>query len=151
MPTSAIAAYGTLLKRGSSPSGTNNTGSYVTIAEVKSIKGPSIEVSTIDVTTHSSAASGNYREFIPSLIDAGEIELDLNWTPADTTHANIWTDLTSRTKRDWWLQTTANAAGASANLQFSGYVVGFPKEFPTDDVQSATITIKITGAITQNT
>lgn len=151
MASNAIAAYGTLLKRGSSPSGTNNSGSYVTLGEVKNISGPSTEVSTIDVTTHSSAASGNYREFIPSLIDPGTIDVELNWVPSDTTHQNLWSDLTARTKRDFWIQTPANSSGASANMQFSAYVTGFPKEFPTDDVQTATITLRITGAITINT
>lgn len=151
MPSNAIAAYGTLLKRGAASAGLNTASTYATIGEVKGITGPSTEVSTIDVTTHSSAASGNYREFIPSLIDPGTIDVDLNWAPADNTHALLWTDLTNRTKRDFWLQTTANSSGASANMQFAAYVTNFSKEFATDDVQTATITLKITGAITLNT
>jgi len=151
MASNAIAAYGTLLKRGAATSGSNTFSTYATIGEVKSIKGPSTEVSTIDVTTHSSAASGNYREFVPSLIDPGTIDVELSWVPSDSTHALLWTDLTGRTKRDFWIQTPANASGASANMQFAAYVTNFSKEFPTDDVQSATLTLKITGAITLNT
>jgi len=151
MPTNAIAAYGTLLKRGAASSGSNTFSTYATIGEVKGIKGPSTEVSTIDVTTHSSAASGNYREFIPSLIDPGTIDVELNWAPADSTHALLWTDLTNRTKRDFLIQTTANSSGASAQMLFAAYVTNFAKEFATDDVQTATITLKITGAITLNT
>lgn len=146
MTTQAIPAYGTLLKRGASPSGTSpNT--YTTLGEVKGISGPSTEVSTIDVTTHSSAASGNYREFIPSLIDPGTIDVDLNWVPNDTTHGNIWTDLTSRTKRDWQIITPTTSAASGATVSFAAYVTAFPREFPTDDVMSAKISLRITGAL----
>lgn len=147
MPTQAVPAYGTLLKRGSSASG--QAGPFVTIGEVKNISGPSTEVSTIDVTTHSSAVSGNYREFIPSLIDPGTIDVEMNWVPGDTTHANLWTDLQNRTKRDFQVLTPTNAGAASGSTQsFAAYVVGMPKEFPTDDVQSMTLSLRITGAIT---
>lgn len=149
MPSQALAAYGTLLKRGSSPSGTNqNDASYVTIGEVKSIKGPSTEVSVLDVTTHSSAASGNYREKIPSLIDPGEIEFEINYVPTNSTIQNLRADLVGRTKRDFKLQTPADSTGASSNMLFAGYVTSFPLEFPTDDVMSSNIKITLTGAIT---
>ena len=148
MPSAAIAAYGTLLKRGSSPSGTNINSTYVNIGEVKSIKGPSTEVSVLDVTTHSSAASGNYREKLPSLIEPGEVEFGINYVPSDATIQSMRSDLVNRTKRDFKLQTPADSSGASSNMLFSGYVTSFPLEFPTDDVMSATIKITLTGAIT---
>src|SRR5262245_33508240 len=150
MASQAIAAYGTLIKRGASPSGTTNQ-NYVNLGEVKSISGPSTEVSTIDVTTHSSAAAGNYREFIPSLIDPGTIDVDMNWVPNDTTHANLWTDLQQRTKRDFTIQCPpagGGATGTSASIAFAAYVVGMPKEFPVDDVMSAKLSLRITGALT---
>jgi predicted secreted protein len=143
MPTAALPAYGTLIKRGSSPSG-SSPNAYATIGEVKSIKGPSTKVSVIDVTTHSSAASGNYREKIPSLIDPGEITFDLNYVPTDATLVLLRADLTNRTKRDFQVL----PAGTAQIISFSGYVTDFPLEFPTDDVMSASITITVTGAIT---
>lgn len=148
MPTQAIPAYGTLLRRGSSPSGTSGN-PMVTVGEVKNISGPSTEVSTIDVTTHASAVSGNYREFIPSLIDPGTIDIDMNWVPGSSSHQNLWADLTNRTKRDFEIITPTNGGAASGSTNsFSGYVVGMPKEFPTDDVMSTKLNIRITGAIT---
>jgi len=141
MPSQALAAYGTLLTRGASASGTTpNT--FEAIAEVKSIKGPSTEVSVLDVTTHSSAASGNFREKVPSLIDPGTIEFELNYVPTDATIQAIQDDMLARTKRDWQVL----PAGTSQIISFSGYVTAFPLQFPTDDVMSATITITLTGA-----
>lgn len=153
MPSNAIAAYGTLLKRGSSPSGSNPQ-AYATIGEVKNISGPSREMSTIDVTTHSSAASGFYREFIPSLIDSGELEVELNYVPTDTTLQGLQADFTSRTKRDFRITTpggSGSGSGASQNIDFAAYVTAFPHEFPTDDVMGANITLKITGGVTFGT
>ena len=150
MPSAAIAAYGTLIKRGASASGTSGN-PMSTLGEVKSITGPSTDVSTIDVTTHSSASAGNYREFIPSLIDPGTIDVDMNWVPSDTTHSNLWTDLQQRTNRDFAIQCPpagGGATGTSANITFAAYVVGMPKEFPVDDVMKSKLSLRITGALT---
>lgn len=145
MASQAIPGYGTLLKRGASAGYLPASQNFTTLGEVKSIDGPSTKVSVIDVTTHSSAASGNYMEKIASLIDPGEVTADLNWVPSDTTHQNLRTDLTSRTKRAWCL---ALPSPASANVVFDGYVTDFPLSFPVDDVIGGSITITISGPIT---
>lgn len=150
MPSGAIAAYGTLFKKGTLAAGTASQ-SYATLGEVKNISGPSTEVSVIDVTTHSSAASGNYREYVPSLIDPGTIDVDLNWVHSDTTHQGLWTDMTARTKRDWRIQVPVSQTGGTCNMDFQGYIVAMPKEFPVDDVVGAKLTIQVTGAIAINT
>ncbi len=143
MPSNALAGYGSLLKRGASTSGSASTNyNFVTVSEVKSIKGPNVEVSVLDVTTHSSAASGNYREKVPSLIDPGTIEVEMNWVPTDTTIQGLRSDMTARTKRDWQIW----PAGTSYSINFSGYVTAFPLEFPVDDVIGGTITITLTGS-----
>lgn len=49
-----------------------------------------------DVTTHSSAASGAFREFILTLIDAGTIEFDINYVPTDSVHIGIRNDFLGR-------------------------------------------------------
>ena len=148
MPSKAIPAYGTLLKRGSSAAGTDPQ-TYVTLGEVKNISGPSTEVSTIDVTTHSSAVDGNYREFIPSLIDPGTIDVDLNWVPDDPTHEELWDDLNDRTKRDFQIVCPPSSATPPkvATMEFTAYVTGMPKEFPTDDVMGSKLSLRISGPI----
>ncbi|WP_447979084.1 phage tail tube protein [Candidatus Nitrospira bockiana] len=140
MPSNAIAAYGTLLKRGDGGS----PESFTTVGEVKSISGPSTEVDSIDVTTHSSAAAGAYREFIPSLIDPGTVEFDLNYVPSDVTIHGMRNDMVNRTKRNFQVV----LPGGIQTISFAGYVMSFPLEFPTDDVAQASVTIKITGAVT---
>lgn len=134
----ALAAYGTLIKRE-----TTTPGTFATIAEVKSISGPNMSSDVIDVTTHSSAASGAWREKIASLIDAGELSFDINFIPSAQGHKDLRTDFTSRVKRNFQI-VFPDAGPTTWDIQ--GIVTSFEMEAPTDDVLSASITITITAA-----
>lgn len=140
MPTAAISGYGTLLKRGDG--GSPET--FTTVGEVRSISGPTIETDEADVTTHSSAASGAFREFILTLIDAGNVEFDINYVPTDPTHIGLRQDLINRTKRNFQIVLPASAQ----TISFTGYVKTMPFEFPVDDAIMAKVTIRCTGAPT---
>lgn len=140
MPTQAISAYGTLLKRGDG--GSPET--FTTVPEVRSISGPSMETDEADVTTHSSAAAGAFREFIMTLIDAGSIEFDINYVPSDPVHQGLRSDFLNRTKRNWQLVLPGNIQ----TISFTGYVKTMPFEFPVDDAITQKLTIRCTGAPT---
>lgn len=140
MATQAISAYGTLLKRGDG--GSPET--FTTVPEVRSISGPSMETDEAEVTTHSSAASGAFREFILTLIDAGTIEFDINYVPSDAVHLGIRNDFLARTKRNWQLV----LPGSIQTISFTGYVKTAPLEFPVDDAITMKVTIRLTGAVT---
>ncbi len=140
MASAAISAYGTLLKRGDG--GSPET--FTSVPEVRSISGPSMETDEADVTTHSSAAAGAFREFILTLIDAGTIEFDINYVPSDPVHIGLRTDFLARTKRNWQLV----LPGAVQTISFAGYVKTMPFEFPTDGPVTQKLTIRCTGAPT---
>jgi predicted secreted protein len=140
MATAAISGYGTLLKRGDG--GSPET--FSTVGEVRSISGPSMETDEAEVTTHSSAASGAYKEFILTLIDAGSVEFETNYVPSDTTHIGLRTDFINRTKRNWQIV----LPGAIQTISFSGYVKSMPFGFPVDDAITQKISIRCTGAPT---
>lgn len=135
----AISAYGTLLKRGDG--GAPET--FTTVPEVRSISGPSTETDEAEVTTHSSAAAGAYREYILTLIDAGSIEFDINYVPSNVVHQGVLTDFQNRTKRNWQLVLPGNAQ----TISFTGYVKTFSLEFPTDDAVTASVSIRLTGGV----
>jgi len=134
----ALAAYGVLLKRGD---GATPTETFATIAEVKSISGPSMSTDVLDVTTHSSAVSGAGREKIASLIDWGEISFDLNFIPTNSQHKQLLADLQARGKHNWKL--VFPDVGAT-EWAFEGIVTSFENDMPVDDVLGASITITIT-------
>lgn len=140
MPTQAISAYGTLLKRGDG----GGPETFSTVLEVRSISGPSMETDEAEVTTHGSAAAGNFREFILTLIDAGTVEFETNYVPSDAGHIGIRNDFLNRTKRNWQLV----LPGAIQTISFTAYVKAMPFEFPVDDALMQKVTLRLTGAPT---
>ena len=120
MATAAISGYGTLLKIGDG--GSPET--FTTIGEVRSISGPSMETDEIDVTTHSSAAAGAFREFILGLIDAGSVEFDINYVPGDATHISLRTSFLARSLKNY----QCVLPGAVQTISFAGYVKTMPFE-----------------------
>lgn len=136
--TSATSAFGTLLKIGDGGS----PESFATIAEVKDISGPSMELATEDVTSHSS--TNGWREFIATLLDAGEVSFDINFVPTATTHsysAGLLKDYANKTKRNFQIV----FSGGSPTWTFSAFVTGFEPSMPVEGANTASITLKITG------
>jgi predicted secreted protein len=141
MPSAAIPAYGTLLKRETS----FGSATFVTVAEVKSMSGPSMKGDVIDVTTHSSAASGAWREKISSLLDPGEISFSLNLVPASAGHKALLTDFTGRIKTNYQF---VFPDGGSTTWAFTGYMTQFGAKAEVDGVLEADVTVTLTGAPT---
>jgi predicted secreted protein len=129
--SSATSGKGTLLKR-----------EGVTIAEVRSISGPSMQAETIDVTNMD---SGGWREFITSLKDAGEVSFDVNFLPAGTTHLALLQDFVDSVISEYSLVWTD--AGTST-WTFDGLVTSFQPSAAIADALTASVTIKVSGAPT---
>ncbi|MCK9518049.1 MAG: hypothetical protein M0R74_03315 [Dehalococcoidia bacterium] len=122
--------------------GTTFTWDGVTVAKLKSIGGIELSLDTVDVTTHDSADS--YKEFIPGLIDAGEISLEGLFDYTDTTgqHAML-TDMNARESKTAVI-TFPTATGAT--WTFTGYITKLKiGDAPVDDAIPFTASIKVTG------
>lgn len=112
---------------------------WQTIAEVKSISGPSMTRESIDVTTLNS--TGGYREYIPAIRDGGTVTLSTNYTYAGYVIM----------KQDFQSDALVNyeillADGTS--IEFSGFVQDLPLEVAVDDVISSDVVLKVSGAVT---
>lgn len=118
---------------------------YTTIANGRDLQGPSGSKTMIDTTTKSSTA--RTRTFIPGLIDEGEISLNIVYNPDEPTTVQLITDFqsSSTTAADWKI-----LVDTDDTCTFSGYVSGFSPSAPMDDVQTADITIKVTGVATRS-
>jgi predicted secreted protein len=131
-------AFGTQFQRatGVAPGTT-----YETIANVTSIGGPERTRETIDVTSHDSP--DGWMEFIGGLKDGGEISLDVNYDPAETTHDldDDFDDVLPRNYRIVLLPDTDD----EHTWQISGILTQLGDEFPYDDKMARTMTIKVTG------
>lgn len=112
---------------------------YVDVAEVTSISVLDVSVDSIDVSSHDSASQ--WREFVSGMKDAGELSMEINYDPS--LHGAIWSALgTQRNHR-----ITLTDAGA-ATVAFAGFISGISADAPYDDKLSATVSIKVTGAVT---
>lgn len=124
--------------------GSDGTEIFTTVSELKTIGGPQFSQGTTEVTHMESPNA--YREYIATLLDAGEISSEMNFTNV-AAQTNLIVDLENRVRRNFQL-TFVTAAG-TATWSFSGLVTNFEPNFAIEDAISASVTIKITGPVTR--
>ncbi|MDD4985866.1 MAG: phage tail tube protein [Dehalococcoidales bacterium] len=131
MVTSAIAGYGVVLSRD-----TND------IAELTNIDGVQVTQETVDVTSHESA--DGYREYIPTLRDTGEINIEGNFIGGDSDgQLGLEDDLNAGTLQSF---TITFPYALSATWTFSAYVTAFKAGgFPVDGKVPFSATLKVSG------
>lgn len=140
--TSAISAFGTLLKIGDAAT----PEVFTTIAEVTSIGGPKLAQDTIDVTSHSSTSG--WREFIGGLLDGGEVTLTVNFVVTGATHSytsGLIHDMVNRTKRNFQLVFPDTG---STTWTFAALVATFEPTEPIDGALTASVTLRVSGVPT---
>ena len=137
--TSALAAYGVLLKVGDG----ETPEVFTAIAEVKDIDGPELEAEMKEVTSHDSPEG--WREFIPMLLSGGEVSFDVNFIPTHATHGystGLVSDLVNRRKRNYQL---AFPDAGTTTWQFEALVASVKAAGPVEDELGAEVTLQITG------
>jgi predicted secreted protein len=130
-------AFGTQLKRDST-----GAGSFVTVANISDLSGPSRQRDAIEVTAHDSP--DQYREFVKGLKDGGEITLTINYNPAETTHAALDADFEENDLRDYQVVLLPGTAD-EYTWDFSALITDIGDAFPVDDRMEREVTIKISG------
>lgn len=146
MASQAYAALGAQLAVSNYPySGTVET--WTNILEASKVKGPGEKMDTVEVT---SLDSVGYKEFITSLRDSGEISFDVNYTtPATGAGVSARTLRNNVTKMHYKITLPKSPTQTSTGdaYDFYGYVTGYDPSFDETKQISATITIKVTGAV----
>lgn len=115
---------------------------YEELAEITSISGPDKSRNTIDVTSLDS--TDNYKEFIGGLRDAGQIQLEMNFTAA--TYNKLNADFESEDLKSYEI---ILPDAEKSSFTFNGLVTNLSMNMPLDDKISATATIKISGVVTE--
>jgi len=114
---------------------------FTDIANVVSLTPPSMEMGSTE-TTHLLSA---WREFIANIPDGGEVQFTIEYDPTGSTHQQLFTSFSAGTTESW--KVVFNDAG-NAEVAFEGFVTGFSwDEVAVDGVVTASITIKLTGAV----
>lgn len=119
---------------------------FTSIAGVRDISGPSMAQDTIDVSSRDNI----WKEFVGGQVDGGEITFDIVYDPDTTTHSAASAGgavllLTSGTKGTYKLSFSDTTP---ATASFSAFVTKFTPKTPFNGMQSADVTLKLTGAIT---
>lgn len=123
--------------------GTNGTEVFTTVAEIKNLAGPQREQSIIEVTHMESPNA--YREYIASLLDAGEVTFGMNFTNV-TSQANVVSDLENRVVRNF--QIVFITAAATKTFSFATLITKIDHSFDMEAAIAANVTLKVTGPIT---
>lgn len=140
MSSAALSAFGTLLKLGDGATPTEN---FTTIAELRTVSGPSIQADALDATTHNTPTP--FRRFIAGLLDGGEISFEINFLPQDPSHsysAGILKDVLNRARRNMQL-----VFPDSGNTTWVIPVIFTAFEMSSDpaEILMASITAKVSG------
>ncbi len=119
----------------------------VLVAELLTLQPPVLERATIDVTTHDSA--GQAMEFITEgIYDPGEVSGQVHYIAGSAGDDAMITALTGGGLHDF--EIVLKAASSTEDQTFSGYVTSYgPDQMEINGKQTASFTIKVTGAITQ--
>jgi predicted secreted protein len=114
------------------------------IVNVTNISGPALGLDTEDVTAHDSV--GGWEEVVATILRSGEVTLDINYNPAAATHKNaalgLLYMLINRVLTAWTI------AGPLGAWTFSAYVTKFEPSAPFDGKLTASVSLKISGAVT---
>lgn len=135
----ALSSFTTVLQRWTGAA-------YTTIAGVRDISGPSLELGTEDVTNHSSTSG--YRQFVATVLGAGEVTFDLNFDPDEAQHgvpSGLIDDMRDKTLQQFNLVFPDLTATA---WPFTAYVVAFESSAPVEGALSASVTLRISGVPT---
>jgi hypothetical protein len=133
MASNAFLGAGTTFSRSATENGT-----YVALAEVLNIDGPTMSRDTPEVTNLDS--EDNYKEFIAGFKDAGTISLPMNFT--HDTYEQMLDDFDDQTGK-WYRIDMPNTE--KTRLQFKGLVTNCPISIQTASQVTSNVTIKITG------
>lgn len=145
MTTQARIGWGGELQLGTG----SDPGTLVELGEVRSFNLPQAEADEVDVTHLKSP--NRRKEFISGLIDSGTIDAVINYVPGSATDlllADARDDGDTRAVRFIIPDQTGTAAW---QITTSGFVKRYsPNEVTAGDAITATVTIRITGAISES-
>ncbi len=124
-------------------------GTFVTVAQITSISGPTLSAEEIDVTCMD--VGGGYRQFLPGFKDGGELSFGLVFDPELSDHKTFFGFFENNTQLTWRVVFNTNNGGAIADrpyMQFSGFVRGFETSAEVGGALTAEATVRLSGAPT---
>jgi len=143
----AFAGRGSILQYSVNPPSI----SYTPMSEAKTLTFSGTKLDMADVTNFQSAI---FREFLPTLLDSGDLTIAGNMIPNDTTEQDLISFFNTAALVIYQIVLPPGGNGADAYLnsegmfQFDAYVMSIDRAIPHDKEATITVKLKITGPIT---
>jgi predicted secreted protein len=134
--SAAFSARGTVLSYETNPSI-----GFLPLAEIKDISFSGAKYDLADVTNYE---SGNFREWLTTLADSGEVSFTGNYIPSDASQAALLGFFNAGQLVSWQV-TLPNSLGT---ITFKAYVSSLEHALPLDKEATITGKLKITGQVT---
>ena len=134
--SAAFVARGTIISYETNPSV-----GFVPLAEIKEINFTGAKYDLDDVTNYE---SGNFREWITTLADSGDLSFTGNYIPTDTSQQALLGFFNTGVLVSWQI-TLPNSLGT---ITFKAYVQSLEHNLPLDKAATISGKLKITGAVT---
>ncbi len=116
------------------------------IGNIISMSGPNQTRDSIDISTMDSTSK--FREFIPGMIDAGEVTFEINYDGADAQTANDLDTALSQAAAETWTILFAGSEASYGSWSCSGFVTALSFGNSFEDKITQSVTIKFTGVPT---
>lgn len=116
-------------------------GDFVAIAEVFNVNPPSQVDDVVEATHYDSP--NRRREYIPGLVESGEVSFDMNYIPGSA--SDVLINAAQGVEKVLRL-TFPNGV----SMVFNGIRQGYEKNAPLDDRMTATVTFRVTGNVSQS-
>lgn len=138
MTTQALIGHGSIF---SLLDNTLSPPAYVPVAEVTNFGSIFAIARDAVEATHTESTEG-IREFIPGLIDYGEVSIELNFVPGSDADARIRALFQTKAAAQGQMSFPTSPA---VTMQFTAIATGYTAQAPLDDKLTASATFKISG------
>jgi len=119
------------------------TEAFTPVARLTSVPGPALTTDILDATAHDSP--NNTEEVVVGIKRNGEIEVALQFDPADGTHDDATGLISLQQARELRNFRWVFPDAANTTWQLACYVVGVPPTAPVDGLLTATVRLKPSG------
>lgn len=137
MPSVAFAGISVQLQRGA-----GDPAVYTKIGQVKKITRSGSKSDRDEITNFDS--TGNFREYLPTLLDGGDLSVDMVWNPADATQQDFLDDFNGQVVSPWRIV----LPGTYGTLDFDAFPSSDDFDLSPDKAGVKSAKLTITGPMT---
>jgi hypothetical protein len=120
---------------------------WVVVAGITKLRPFAKKADVVDMSSHDSPSETREKE--PGMIDAGELQADLNFRDIDTGH--IWLENNVGVAGQAFRITYPGTAPTKTRRAFAGFVQSFQPDSPFDSKLTGSVVIAISGPLTAST